>query len=190
MKTIHNGINLKIFANKSLRTWKKTRILFFNNDNPFKGSYLFTDIINQLVADYDLILIGDKINGIAPFRHYDFIESRSQLAEIYNDSDILIFPSLAEAFGLTVCEAMICGVCVIASDTGGIPEILTNEIGYLFKSGDSRDLLRAINESLEDLDDTRKKGVLSEKLVRDKFDMQFCASEYDNLYEEIVNESK
>jgi|GEM_PF-6060177 len=190
VKTIHNGINLGIFSNKSLRTWKKTRILFFNNDNPFKGSYLFTDILKSITSDFDLMLIGDKIDGVTPFRHYDFIESRSQLAEIYNETDILIFPSLAEAFGLTVCEAMICGACVIASDTGGIPEILTNEFGYLFKSGDSQDLLRVINESLQNLDDTRKKGLLSEKLVREKFDLKFCAREYEKLYGELMNESK
>jgi len=190
VKTIHNGINLEIFSNKSLRTWKKTRILFFNTDNPFKGSYLFTNIMHQIVSEFDLILVGDKIKDVTPFRHYDFIESRSQLAEIYNETDILIFPSLAEAFGLTVCEAMICGVCVIASDTGGIPEILTAEFGYLFKSGDSQDLLRAINESLKNLEDTRKKGLLSEKLVREKFDLDFCVHAYEKLYAEILNESK
>ena len=188
VQTIHNGINLEIFRNRNQRTWKTPRILFFNLDNPFKGSHLFTGILPDIDWNFELFLVGDKIKDFTPKRHYRFLESRSQLAEVYNEVDILVFPSLAENLALTVMEAMSCGVCVVASDTGGLPEILTAESGDLFESGNAGSLLSKIRTTLQNLGATREKGLAAERRVKEHFDLNACARNYEKLYEALVNE--
>jgi glycosyltransferase involved in cell wall biosynthesis len=187
VQTIFNGVNLSVFRNRRERDWKRPRVLFFNSNNPFKGSHLFREIEGAVSQPFDLNLIGDTLPGREPRLRHQFISSRQQLADIYNQSDILVFPSLAENLALTVIEAMACGVCVIASDAGGIPEILQNDYGYLFRVGDSSHLLEKLNLALSDTAGTRSKGLQAEKVAREKFDLSRCAAEYEQLYLTLLN---
>ena len=189
VKTIQNGTNLSIFSNQNLRHWKKPRILFFNFESPFKGSHLFAAILKKIQPEFDLLLIGNKIEGIAPIHYSDFIHSRTKLAEIYNQADILVFPSLAESLPITVLEAMACGVCIVGSDIGGIPEILDEQYAYVFRSGNSEHLLTKINSALMNLEETRQKGLHGEKIVQEKFDLKNCALQYEKLYAEILGDT-
>lgn len=60
-------------------------------------------------------------------------------------------PSIKEAFGLSILEAMVCAAPVVATDVGGIPEITRNEVtGILVPPGDSLSLANAICRILED----------------------------------------
>ncbi|MCX6291826.1 MAG: glycosyltransferase [Bacteroidetes bacterium] len=183
---IENGIDISIFTNQQLRTWKKPRILFFNFDNPFKGSYLFTNILEQIGSEFDLYIVGDKLNTGTTQVHFQYIHSRQMLSDVYNHTDILIFPSLAENFPLTVLEAMACGVCVIGSDTGGIPEILDNTCGYLFKNNSQEDLKSKITDALLSIENTRKKGELAEKRVQQQFTLKKNCREYSTLYRDLL----
>ena len=64
-------------------------------------------------------------------------------------ADIFIAPSLYEGFGIAIIEAMAAGLPVIASDTGGIPEIITdNKNGILFQTGNSAELSKKILDLL------------------------------------------
>ena len=187
VQTIFNGVNLSIFQNRQERNWLRPRVLFFNSNNPFKGSSLFREIEQSIAQPFDLNLIGDALPGREPRLHYQFISSRQQLADIYNQSDIMVFPSLAENLALTVIEAMACGVCVVASNAGGIPEILQNDYGYLFRVGDSGDLLDKLGRALKDPAETRSKGLLAEKVAKEKFDLARCAAEYEQLYLKLLD---
>jgi glycosyltransferase involved in cell wall biosynthesis len=67
------------------------------------------------------------------------------LPALFNEYDIYLFPSLYEPFSLTLIHALALGIPTIASNTGGNPEIVTNEeSGLLFAKGDAADLARAI----------------------------------------------
>jgi glycosyltransferase involved in cell wall biosynthesis len=190
VKTIVNGINLSIFKNADKRQWKKPRILFFNLDSPFKGSYLFLEILKKIQHNFDLLLIGSKIARVEPLLYFDFVKSRTELADIYNQADILVFPSLAECFPLTILEAMACGICVIASDVGGIPEMLKNDYGYLFKSGNADDLLHKVDAALENTDALRQMGKKAEQVALEKFDLSKCARQYEDLYAELIKKTE
>jgi len=52
--------------------------------------------------------------------------SKKELVELYNISDIFIFPSLYEGFGIPLLEAMACGIPIITSNTSSIPEVVDN----------------------------------------------------------------
>jgi glycosyltransferase involved in cell wall biosynthesis len=69
----------------------------------------------------------------------------SELPALFNAYDIYLFPSLYEPFSLTLIHALALGIPTIASNTGGNPEIVTDdESGLLFAKGDAADLARAV----------------------------------------------
>ena len=78
-------------------------------------------------------------------------KTQSELAEIYAQSDIFCMPSLTEAFGVVFLEAMSAGVPVIGSRTGGIVEIVQDEVnGLLVNPGDQEELSQKVLRLLKD----------------------------------------
>jgi glycosyltransferase involved in cell wall biosynthesis len=70
-----------------------------------------------------------------------FIPMVTNVAEWLRSIDIYVLPSRSEAFSNSLMEAMSCGCCCVASDAGGNPELIANDInGMLFASGDSAEL--------------------------------------------------
>jgi glycosyltransferase involved in cell wall biosynthesis len=66
--------------------------------------------------------------------------------------DIFVLPSLTEGLSNAIMEAMACGRCVIASDVGGNPELITNrETGLLFPVQDQKALIRALQMAVDDV---------------------------------------
>ena len=185
LRCIQNGIDTGIFRNNTIRTWLKPRILFFNIDIPFKGRHIFTNILDDIKHEFDLYVVGKQLKNEMTYTHFDYLQDRTALSIVYNQVDILIFPSQAENFPLTVLEAMACGVCVIASDTGGIPEMLDNSCGSLFINSDEKSLLNKIESSLADLKLVREKGKLAEKRVNENFTIEKNSNAYLELYHEI-----
>ncbi len=73
------------------------------------------------------------------------------LSRLYRQSDVLVHPSLVEAFGLPPAEAMAAGIPVVASRVGGIPEIVEDGVsGLLVPPGDPRALAGAVGRLLDD----------------------------------------
>ncbi len=84
----------------------------------------------------------------------DFIEKlpQAELLERYQRADLFIFPSACnEAFGMPPVEAMACGVPVVASRIGGLPEVVTDgETGLLVEPHDPEHLARTVCDLLGD----------------------------------------
>ena len=189
VKTVYNGYDNQIFYDKKKRNWKLAQILFFNTSNKFKASELFLNVISSITFNFKLLNVGIPIsNSKIEIINNDFINKRETLSEIYNDSDIMIFTSKAECFPLTVMEAMACGVCVIASDVGGIHEIINDGVnGFLFNNSNPKELIDKINFLLSDLDFTREIGRKAANDVAEKYTISICSQNYNKVYEEILN---
>ena len=79
-----------------------------------------------------------------------FLGWRDDVREIMPVFDIFVLPSLNEGMGRVIVEAMAAGKPVVASRTGGIPDLVINgKTGYLVDPGDSKGLAEAINQLLE-----------------------------------------
>ena len=88
--------------------------------------------------------IGDYIKFIGPLSHAD-------LPLWFSASDILVLPSLSEGRPNVILEAFACEVPVIATNVGGIPELMINgETGYLVTAKDPIELSEKINKLLVD----------------------------------------
>jgi glycosyltransferase involved in cell wall biosynthesis len=112
------------------------------------------------------------------------------VADILNAADILVVPSLVDSFPWVVLEAMALGKPIVASDLGGIREIvLPGRTGLLAQPGNSVQLAQAL-ASLINAPETRKKmGALGKERVRKKFTEAQYLKKFEQLYSSILTGS-
>ncbi|MCS7086447.1 MAG: N-acetyl-alpha-D-glucosaminyl L-malate synthase BshA [Bacteroidia bacterium] len=80
-----------------------------------------------------------------------FLGNQEAVEEILPKADVFLLPSEVESFGLSALEAMACGVPVVGSDAGGLPEVVKNgKEGFLCTVGDIESMARAIAVVVED----------------------------------------
>jgi len=112
--------------------------------------------------------------------------SQKILSNLYNMADLYIQPSFYESFGITILEAMACGKAVVASDCGGIPEIVFNNYnGLLVNVGDVKQLTKNVFKILNNPEFRRKMEKNSIKSAQ-KYDWKFIGKQTLELYEKII----
>ena len=115
-----------------------------------------------------------------------FFGNSNEIESILNYSDLFLLPSQTESFGLAALEAMACGVPVISSNSGGLPEVNINGFsGYLSNVGNVEDMSQKAISILEkdDVLNTFKKNALE---VAKNFDIINILPLYENLYENTI----
>jgi glycosyltransferase involved in cell wall biosynthesis len=181
--TIHNGIDLKEF-NDVRRIGLKDKlgvsniILFMGGYSKRKGIHILLKAIAEIKErDWVLIIIGGGdlkskkemmklINSLnIKNRIINFSNiSRQLLKSILFEADIFVHPALYEPFGITILEAMATGKAIIATKTGGIPEILANS-GILI-SISSKELKNALETLISDVELRKKYSKLAKERVK------------------------
>lgn len=143
-----------------------------------------------------LLLVGDgpemsriiqQVRDLKLEDHVLFLGKREGLAEFYNISDIKLLLSEKEAFGLVLLEAMACGVPVIGSNIGGMPEIIEPGVnGYLVELGNSQQAAQYAVNMLSDDEHLRnlRQGAL--KTVSERFHSSKILAQYEGLYEQLM----
>lgn len=116
-----------------------------------------------------------------------FLGKQDGLAEILSCADIFLLPSQSESFGLAALEAMSCGLPVISSSVGGIPELVVhNETGYIAEFGD---IDRMAKYAIDLLTNEKKYGIFS-KNSRNRalnvFDKKVILPKYIEYYERVL----
>jgi alpha-maltose-1-phosphate synthase len=127
---------------------------------------------------------------------------REEVVQLLSRARVFVCPSIYEPFGIVNLEAMGCGIPVVASAVGGIPEIvLPGETGHLvaFEPGDdgfgspadpdafARDLAAYVTELLDDPDTAARMGAAGRQRVEDTFSWAAIAAETAALYRRLVH---
>ncbi len=142
-----------------------------------------------------LILVGDGpersecerlCRELGIIEYVKFMGKQDSLPEILSIADLFLMPSQSESFGLSALEAMSCGVPVISSSVGGLPELnLHGETGYIAEFGDVERMARyAIELFTED-----KKYKLFQRNARERaefFNEDKIIDYYEKFYEKIL----
>jgi glycosyltransferase involved in cell wall biosynthesis len=114
--------------------------------------------------------------------------SYSKVPHYYAISDITVIPSLQEAFGLVVSEAMACGKPVIGSKVGGIPDqIVDGYNGFLVQPRNSKEIAEKILWLIDHSKKLKSMGMNGRKIVEEKFDINKRIDKIVQLYEKLVN---
>ena len=113
-----------------------------------------------------------------------FLGKQDNVNELLPLADLMLMPSEMESFGLAALEAMACGVPTIATDVGGVPELIDDgRNGLLFEVGDVDSMAAAAIALLRDETRLRQMSEAGRKTAQD----HFCASRVIPLYEEYYD---
>ena len=103
--------------------------------------------------------------------------------------DIVVCPSRTEGFGLTALEAMFCGKPIIASRTGGLPEVIEdNATGLLFEAENPGDLADKLIRLINDPALRNEMGKNGRTRAEKEFGFDIFKERIRNLYEEVLNQ--
>ena len=114
-----------------------------------------------------------------------FTGRRDDVSAVTADLTVAVLPSLREAQGISLLEAMARRVPVVASDVGGIPEVITDGVdGRLVPPGDAPALAAAITELLRDPELARRLGEAGRRTVEERFSIDAQVWRIQDVYDE------
>jgi N-acetyl-alpha-D-glucosaminyl L-malate synthase BshA len=142
-----------------------------------------------------LILIGDGpersnceilVRELDLQKHVRFLGKQLELVPILSAADLFLMPSQSESFGLSALEAMSCGVPVISSSVGGLPELQVHgQTGYIAEIGD---IDRMSRYAIELLTNGAKHKLFMEAARRRalEFEARKIVAMYEEYYEQCL----
>lgn len=165
----------------------------------YKGLPLLLRVWERVVADVPsarLVLIGaggqdihnceDELRAFVRDRDLDdrvvFTGGVSNVHEYLQASDVFIFPTENEAFGISLIEAMACGLPVVAASTGGVPDIVEHGVdGILVPPSDEMATEAALRGLLSDPDKAAELGVAARRTVKRRYSVASVVDSYETL---------
>lgn len=157
IKTVYNGIRIvesNSFFHRKIETDMPVRLLYIGRVIKVKGVDLLLKAVGDLIAEgerieLDILGVGELLDECkqlcSDMRIKDnirFLGVQLDKEQYYANADIFVYPSVwQEAFGISIIEAMAHGMICVASQVGGIPEIISDgENGYLFEKSNIEQL--------------------------------------------------
>lgn len=146
-----------------------------------------------------LLMIGDgpeRSKAEAFCRDHDirervlFLGNVPNLEEVLSSCDLFMLPSETESFGMSALEALASEVPVIATDTGGLPELIVDgEVGFLLPVGDIEAMAERAIQILSDDALQKRMGAAGRALAVEKFDVASVVPEYVAFYQRTLAEN-
>jgi len=190
---------------------EQSYILFVGRVSPEKGIHIllraFKQIINNVPKDFKLVVVGPLASAFnsaqissyakAVMRYAKeglgervvFTEAidRNSLRVLYSNAYCFVLPSLAEAFGMVLLEAMASGTPPIGSTAGGVPDMIIDNVnGLLFRKGDWRDLANKLLILVQDRGFRDKLSRNARKHVEENFSWDTVAVRIKEAYSSII----
>jgi len=156
---------------------------------------IFARVRDQIPAK--LMLVGDGperpliqklVNEMHLGSEVHFLGEQDQLEPLFFCTDLFLLPSEQESFGLTALEAMNCGVPVICTNIGGLPEVIVHgETGYLFPVGDVASMAAKAVELLSHPAEHELFKTRARRRAEQFFDAAQIIPQYEAFYKEVLN---
>jgi glycosyltransferase involved in cell wall biosynthesis len=116
-----------------------------------------------------------------------FLGRHASVEDLLACADLFLLPSASESFGLAALEAMACGSPVIASNAGGLPEVVEDGVsGYLLPVGATDAMAEAGIRILKDDTLRRSMGAAARRIAVEKFSADAIVPQYERLYERVL----
>lgn len=198
---IYNGIDTHEFFPAEKKNSDLFTIICVSRVTPRKGIRFLIQAFKILSARYDnirLLIVGDGnekksledlVQAIDIKEKVEFagIVAHDKLLPYYQRADIFVLPSLNEGMSNVMLEALACGLPIVATNTGGTKELLTDGLnGLVVRMKDADDLADKIEKLILDGEKKKSMSMESRKLA-EKMSWSVVASEYVQLYKKIYN---
>jgi glycosyltransferase involved in cell wall biosynthesis len=156
-----------------------------------KGINYFLDVIGGVVDqnykdDIDKIVNENQLHNKIKFHGW---KSQKDIIRILKDINILVLPSYQETLPVTIAEAMAAGKIVIATNVGGISEMIEDgKSGFLFEKGNAKQLEKILS-TIKNIPALRKKiSDNARNRARKMFSAVSVAKQTSEFYKEVINE--
>ena len=209
ISTIGNVLSAQYYQQAQMRETNATneqalyQILFVATrvDDPIKGWSYLTAAMQQLAelageqrAQMQLTLVGTLSDRTLlkqipiPVRHLGSISDAERLRSLYSESSVLISTSERESFGQTLLEALACGTPVIARDSGGPADIVTDGVnGTLVAHDTPQEMATALWQHFTGATEYQSEAC---RASAQRFAPTAIAQQYAQLYDQLIDDTQ
>ncbi|MEM5478404.1 glycosyltransferase [Pseudoalteromonas fuliginea] len=193
-RTILNGVDFKQFfstneldARHELNLPKKVSLIGCSARLELgKGHFPLIRVLSSLPANIELVFAGsgslrrklvDYASSLGVSERVHFLGNVQSMQLFYSAINVMCLYSQREGLPLSILESMACGKAIVATDVGGISEVLTHKQGVLVKSGDEMGLKLAVIKAIN-----MKQGECIREHIFSIADANKMSEEYDHFY--------
>ena len=116
-----------------------------------------------------------------------FLGKQAEIVPLLSASDLFLIPSQSESFGLSALEAMACGLPVISSSVGGLPELVVHgETGYIAEIGDIERMAKYATDLLANETRYRYFAEASRRRAVEYFHIEKIVDQYESYYKKVL----
>jgi glycosyltransferase involved in cell wall biosynthesis len=204
VEALTNGVETDVFhrCEPSLPAANRRRIIVPRRLVEKNGVEFFLramPLISERV-DVEAVIVGDgpereKLEALtaslALGERVQFLGARGhdEMPGLLSSAELAVFPSLMEATSVAALESMACELPVAASDVGGLPEIVDDEVGALFEAGNPTALAATVSLLLE-RDDLRALGTTARARVVERWSNARLVDRHLEVYEGLLGRGR
>jgi glycosyltransferase involved in cell wall biosynthesis len=204
-----NGLDWTLYAELPARgSWRRRLgvgerplVLFVGRLHPVKGLEILLDAFARLRAtlpETRLMIVGPSNDEYGPrlqaqvarehsaFVHFVGHLEGSELLQAYVDADVFALPSHSESFGMTVAEAMACGIPVVISDQVRIQNDVAGAGAGIVTRRDASEVEAAVRRLLGNHAARRDMGAAGRRLAKEQYSWGQLTGRYDDEYERVI----
>lgn len=191
IKVIYNGINERLFTPKKRHKGDKIKVLFSGNLISRKGAQWLlpiAELLDKRISIYYTSGLRENSKLVAhPRMHALGRIPHEKMPEIYQQMDILLFPSVREGFGLAAVEAMACGLPIVATNGSSLPEVVTDlKGGILCPLGDVEAFAAAIQHLADNPQLRQQMGEFNREQVESRFTLKRMLTDYQEVFDSLL----
>jgi len=208
--TLYNGIDISRFKNKDQYQRTKIRqelnipidsliiitVAVLREPKGIQNMISAFPVILEQVPNAHYLIVGDGpyaeslqdlVTALAIQDHVTFAGHRTDIPALLACSDLFVLPTLKDALPTVIIEALAAEKPIVASDIGGVPEIIENKVnGLLVQPGDLSSLSTACLSLIKNSEQTRQIILAGSNIVQQKFSIDVQIEKLSTLYEELL----
>ena len=176
-------------------------VVHVSNFRPVKRIHAVVEIFARICREIDarLLMVGDGPELGTVYRvgrelgvmdRIDAVGAQEAIIPLLSASDVFLLPSAQESFGLAALEAMACEVPVVASKTGGLPEVIEHGVtGFLHPPADVDAMAASAIQLLTDRTLHQRVAQAARQSVTERFCVELVVPMYEAYYEAVLRNS-
>ncbi len=187
---IKNGVDIDYFSRLDTPRRSGVTVLFVGNLSSRKGADVLYKVAEMLPDNCTMRYIAprsssatersSRLSRLAPVPY-------EEMPNVYQQCDILFFPTLREGLSLAALEAMACGLPVVTTDCSSMPELVVpGEGGFLHNPGDVAGMVGSISLLAGDAEMRAGMGLFNRARIEQGFSLDRVAAEYRSLFASLI----
>ena len=196
---IYNGVDFRLFKPKNNYTFNNIiRIVCIGRLEKEKNHVLLIKVLAKIILKFpnvELSLVGNgslkqylegEVRSLNLAKNIKFLGLRNDISGLLNKADIFVLPSNYEGMPITLIEAMITGLPIVATNVGGVPDMIRNEKEGLLVDVDGAQIEKAIEKMI---DNEGLRTTLGEQahIAARRFSSRNMMSGYLKLYRSLLS---